>query len=83
MVRDIPHADFVFLSSCHTAVSDEATPHEVIHLVASLQFSGFKNVIGTLWEVDNAVAKYVVEVFYKSMFMDLKDGGVMDCTKAA
>jgi CHAT domain-containing protein len=79
MERDIPHAEFAFLSACHTAVGDEETPDEVIHLAAGLQFSGFKSVIGTLWEVDDAVAKHVVEAFYEYMFRD----GVMDCTKAA
>ncbi|KAG2089821.1 CHAT domain-containing protein [Suillus cothurnatus] len=83
MERDIPHAEFAFLSACHTAVGDEETPDEVIHLAAGLQFSGFKSVIGTLWEVDDAVAKHVVEAFYRYMFRDLEDGGVMDCTKAA
>ncbi|KIK35478.1 hypothetical protein CY34DRAFT_812102 [Suillus luteus UH-Slu-Lm8-n1] len=82
MERDIPHAEFAFLSACHTAVGDEETPDEVIQLAAGLQFSGFKSVIGTLWEVDDAVAKHVVEAFYKNMFKN-KDGGVMDCTKAA
>ncbi|KAG1775489.1 CHAT domain-containing protein [Suillus placidus] len=83
MERDIPHAEFAFLSACHTAVGDEETPDEVIHLAAGLQFSGFKSVIGTLWEVDHSVAQHVVGAFYENMFMDLKDGGVMDCTKAA
>ncbi|KAG1747331.1 CHAT domain-containing protein [Suillus lakei] len=83
MEKDIPHAEFAFLSACHTAVGDEETPDEVIHLAAGLQFSGFKSVIGTLWEVDDAVAKHVVEAFYKNIFKDLEDGGVMDCTKAA
>ncbi|KAG1818644.1 CHAT domain-containing protein [Suillus subaureus] len=73
MEKDIPHAEFAFLSACHTIVGDEETPDEVIHLAAGLQFSVFKSVIGTLWEVDDAVAKHV----------DLEDGGVMDCTKAA
>ncbi|KAG1831154.1 CHAT domain-containing protein [Suillus subalutaceus] len=82
MDRDIPHAEFAFLSACHTAVGDEETPDEVIHLAAGLQFSGFKSVIGTLWEVDDSVAKHVVEAFYKYMF-DMKEDGVMDCTKAA
>ncbi|KAG2360934.1 CHAT domain-containing protein [Suillus spraguei] len=82
MERDVPHAEFAFLSACHTAVGDEETPDEVIHLAAGLQFSGFKSVIGTLWEVNDAVAKHVVEAFYKNMF-DPKYGGVMDCTKAA
>ncbi|KAG1780597.1 CHAT domain-containing protein [Suillus placidus] len=83
MEKDIPYAEFAFLSACHTAAGDEETPDEVIHLAAGLQFSGFKSVIGTLWEVDDAVAKHVVEAFYENMFEDLEDGGVMDCTKAA
>ncbi|KAG1773680.1 CHAT domain-containing protein [Suillus placidus] len=83
MERDIPQAEFAFLSACHTAVGDEKTPDEVIHLAAGLQFSGFKSVVGTLWEVDDAVAQHVVKAFYTNMFEDLKDGGVMDCTKAA
>ncbi|KIK35922.1 hypothetical protein CY34DRAFT_811769 [Suillus luteus UH-Slu-Lm8-n1] len=82
MDKDIPHAEFAFLSACHTAVGDKETPDEVIHLAAGLQFSGFKSVIGTLWEVDDAVAKHVVEAFYKYMFHP-KEDGVMDCTKAA
>ncbi|KAG2038419.1 CHAT domain-containing protein [Suillus americanus] len=83
MEQDIPHAEFVFLSACHTAVGDEKTPDEVIHLAAGLQFSGFKSVIGTLWAVDDAVAKHIVEPFYEKMFDDLEDSGVMDCRKAA
>ncbi|KAG0704892.1 CHAT domain-containing protein [Suillus ampliporus] len=82
MENDVPHAEFAFLSACHTAVGDEETPDEVIHLAAGLQFSGFKSVIGTLWVVDDDVAKHVVEAFYLNMFKDLKDGP-MDCTKAA
>ncbi|KAG1827887.1 CHAT domain-containing protein [Suillus variegatus] len=83
MERHLPQAEFAFLSACHTAVGDEETPDEVIHLAAGIQFSGFKSVVGTLWEVDDSVAKHVVEAFYGYMFGDLKDGGVMDCTKAA
>ncbi|KAG2343054.1 hypothetical protein BDR05DRAFT_990020 [Suillus weaverae] len=80
--KHIPHAEFAFLSACHTAVGDERTPDEVIHLAAGLQFSGFKSVVGTLWEVDDAVAKHVVEAFYTYMFHP-KEVGVMDPTKAA
>ncbi|KAG2341463.1 hypothetical protein BDR05DRAFT_1001580 [Suillus weaverae] len=80
--RDIPHAEFAFLSACHTAVGDEKTPDEVIHLAAGLQFSGFKSVVGTLWEVDDAVAQHVVKAFYTYIFHP-KEVGVMDPTKAA
>ncbi|KAG1762370.1 CHAT domain-containing protein [Suillus occidentalis] len=82
MQRDIPRAEFAFLSACHTAVGDKETPDEVVHLAAGLQFAGFKSVVGTLWEVDDSVAKHVVEAFYKYMFHP-KEEGVMDCTKAA
>ncbi|KAG2115809.1 uncharacterized protein F5147DRAFT_817527 [Suillus discolor] len=58
------------------------TPDEVIHLAVGIQFSGFKSVVGTLWEVHDPVAKHV-EAFYRYIFGDLKDGGVVDCTKAA
>ncbi|KAG1823959.1 CHAT domain-containing protein [Suillus subaureus] len=68
MENDTPHAEFASLSACHTAVGDEETPDEVIHLAAGLQFSGFKSVIGTLWVVDDAVVKHVVEAFYENMF---------------
>ncbi|KAG2339350.1 hypothetical protein BDR05DRAFT_968083 [Suillus weaverae] len=82
MDKHIPHAEFAFLSACHTAVGDEQTPDEVIHLAAGLQFSGFKSVVGTLWEVDDAVAKHIVEAFYTYLFHP-KEVGVMDPTKAA
>ncbi|KAG1719232.1 CHAT domain-containing protein [Suillus lakei] len=83
MENDAPHAEFAFLSACHTAVGDEETPDEVIHLAAGLQFSGFKSVIGTLWVVDDAFAKHVVEAFYERLFKDLEEGDMPDCTKAA
>ncbi|KAG1864407.1 CHAT domain-containing protein [Suillus subluteus] len=83
MEKDFPHAEFTFLSVGNTAVGDKETLDEVIHLAAGLQFSGFKSVIGTLGAVNDAVAKHVVEAFYKNMFGDWKDGGVMDYMKAA
>ncbi|KAG2124896.1 CHAT domain-containing protein [Suillus clintonianus] len=82
MENNSPQAEFAFLSACHTAVGDEETPDEAIHLAAGLQFSGFKSVVGTLWGVNDALAKHVVEAFYEKMFEDLEDG-VLDCTKAA
>ncbi|KAG1803600.1 uncharacterized protein HD556DRAFT_1523604 [Suillus plorans] len=67
--KHLPHAEFAFLLACHTAVGDEETPDEVVRLAAGIQFSGFKNVVGTLWEVDDAVAKHVVEASTSPMLM--------------
>ena len=61
-------SDFAFLSACHTALGDESTPDEVLHLAAGMQFAGFNGVIGTLWKVDDAVAHQVVTRFYTEMF---------------
>ncbi|KAG1845744.1 hypothetical protein C8R48DRAFT_733675 [Suillus tomentosus] len=60
MGKDFPHAEFALLSACHTAVGDEETPDEMIHLAAGIRFPGFKSVVGTLWEVNDAVTKHVV-----------------------
>ena len=62
------NSEFAFLSACHTAVGDESTPDEVLHLAAGMQFAGFNGVIGTLWKVDDAVAHQVVTRFYQEMF---------------
>ncbi|KAG1844401.1 hypothetical protein C8R48DRAFT_559740, partial [Suillus tomentosus] len=55
-----------FLSTCHTAVGDEKTPDEATHLAHGFQFSGFKGVVGALWEVDDTIAKHVTKAFYSS-----------------
>ena len=62
------NSEFAFLSACHTAVGDESTPDEVLHLAAGMQFAGFNGVIGTLWKVDDALAHKVVTRFYGEMF---------------
>ena len=62
------NSDFAFLSACHTALGDESTPDEVLHLAAGMQFAGFNGVIGTLWRVDDSVAHQVVTRFYQEMF---------------
>ncbi|KIJ61308.1 hypothetical protein HYDPIDRAFT_42714 [Hydnomerulius pinastri MD-312] len=61
------NSDFAFLSACHTAVGDKSTPDEVIHLAAGMQFAGFKSVIGTMWKVDDALARHIVRRFYENM----------------
>ncbi|KAH7909698.1 CHAT domain-containing protein [Hygrophoropsis aurantiaca] len=69
---DLEDREFAFLSACHTAVGDQQTPDEVIHLAAGMQFSGFQSVIGTMWAVDDRAARHMVSAFYKNLF----DSGV-------
>ncbi|KAH9024162.1 CHAT domain-containing protein [Lactarius pseudohatsudake] len=46
----LPTAEFAFLSACHTAEATEGSvTDEVLHLVAAVQFCGFRSVVGTMW----------------------------------
>ena len=67
--------EFAFLSACHTAVGDRLAPDEIIHLAAAMQFAGFRSVIGTMWAVDDAMARYMVKAFYECMFGGPGGGG--------
>ncbi|KAG2135791.1 TPR-like protein [Suillus clintonianus] len=85
MIKDIirsnwQNPEFAFLSACHTTVGHEKSPDESIHLAAAMQFAGFRSVIGSMWSVDDEVARQVVSAFYRN----LVDGsGRLDCTRAA
>ncbi|KAG1724957.1 CHAT domain-containing protein [Suillus paluster] len=84
-IKDIVRSDwqnpqFAFLSACHTTVGDKKSPDESIHLAAAMQFSGFRSVIGSMWSVDDEVARQMASAFY----LHLIDGsGRLDCTRAA
>ncbi|KAG1872971.1 CHAT domain-containing protein [Suillus subalutaceus] len=85
MIKDIVRSnwqnpEFAFLSACHTTVGDERSPDESIHLAAAMQFSGFRSVIGSMWSVDDEVARQVVSAFYDKL---VDDSGRLDCTRAA
>ena len=49
MQQSMPNASLAFLSACETAMGDENLPDEVIHLGATLLFTGFHGVVATLW----------------------------------
>ncbi|KAG1824872.1 CHAT domain-containing protein [Suillus subaureus] len=87
MIRDIirsnwQNPEFAFLSACHTTVGDEKSPDESIHLAAAMQFSGFRSVIGSMWSVDDKVARRVVSAFYRNL-IQVNGSGRLDCTHAA
>lgn len=76
---DLSRHEFAFLSGCETAVGDDDTPNEVIHLAAGLQFAGVKSVIWTLWKVKDSTVQRLVEEFYKNFCGD----GKMNSKRAA
>ncbi|KAG1896758.1 CHAT domain-containing protein [Suillus fuscotomentosus] len=85
MIKDIirsnwQNSQFAFLSACHTTVGDEKSPDESIHLAAAMQFCGFRSVIGSMWSVEDEVARQIVSAFYGNLIDDSKR---LDCTRAA
>ena len=60
-------AEAAFLSSCSAAAGGQHNPGEAMHLAASMLFSGFRSVVGTLWEVDDHDAMTVAYRFYEHL----------------
>ncbi|KAG2043307.1 hypothetical protein BDR03DRAFT_851481, partial [Suillus americanus] len=57
---------FAFLSACHTMVGDQSSPDEPIHLAAGMQFPKFRNVIGSMWPVDDDIAGQIASLSYEN-----------------
>jgi CHAT domain-containing protein len=63
---DLEEAEFAFLPSCRTAVSDFELLDEAIHLSAALHFAGYRHVVATLWSVYDQFATYIADHVYNS-----------------
>ncbi|KAH9994307.1 CHAT domain-containing protein [Russula compacta] len=65
----LPTAEFAFLSACHTAeITEESIADEGLHLAAAVQYSGFRSVVGTMWEMADDDGPDLAENFYRSVF---------------
>ncbi|KAI0166690.1 CHAT domain-containing protein [Hypoxylon sp. FL1284] len=63
-----------YLSACGTGHNrDDDTIDENIHLMGAFQLGGFKNVIGTLWDVDDELCVEMARLFYG--YLDYNGGG--------
>ncbi|MFG3350993.1 CHAT domain-containing protein [Streptomyces sp. NPDC048001] len=61
-------ASLAYLSACRTTFTGEPTlVDEAIHLTSGFQLAGFHHVVGTLWEIDDAVACRVADGFYGAL----------------
>ena len=62
-------AELAVLSACHTAEQTQGSAtEEVLHLAAAMQFSGFRSVVGTMWQVQDEDGPTFAEHFYGAMF---------------
>ena len=71
----LPEADFAFLSACHTAeLTEDSIADEGIHLTAAMQYSGFRSVVGTMWELLDIDGEDIAKNFYKGVFSGKNQG---------
>ena len=64
-------AEFVFLSVCHaTEWTDEQAPEEALHLIAAIQYCGFRSAVGTLWAMADTDRQDLSKHFYGHMFSE-------------
>ncbi|EJC99246.1 uncharacterized protein FOMMEDRAFT_160846 [Fomitiporia mediterranea MF3/22] len=66
--NEFPNAGFAFLSACHSAeLFHSGAYDEAHHLSAAMQFSGFRSVIGTMWELYDEDGPLFSRVVYEYM----------------
>ncbi len=71
----LPAAELAFLSACHTAeLTEESVADEGLHLVAAVQYCGFRSVVGTMWAMANTDGRDLARYFYKSMLSGKQTG---------
>ena len=71
----LPTAEFAFLSACHTAeLTEGSIADEGLHLVAAVQYCGFRSVVGTMWAMADEDGGDLAEHFYNSMFSSDEPG---------
>ncbi|MFC6082637.1 CHAT domain-containing protein [Sphaerisporangium aureirubrum] len=59
--------EFAFLSACKTATGGTALPDEAITITAALHYTGYRQVIGTLWSVHDRLAVVVADSVYQRL----------------
>ncbi|MFE9687146.1 CHAT domain-containing protein [Streptomyces sp. NPDC006285] len=61
---DLPDAELAFLSACETTQGSALLPDESTHFGAALTVAGYRDVVGTLWRVNDQIAVRATRGFY-------------------
>jgi CHAT domain-containing protein len=70
--KDLPDAEFAFLSACQTATGDSKLSEEAIHISAGMLLAGYRGVVGTMWSIPDDHTPDLVEDFYKRILVEDK-----------
>ena len=64
----LDQARLAYLSACRTAFNPSTDlADEAIHLTTAFQLAGYPHVVGTFWEIDDALAVRVADTFYTAL----------------
>lgn len=76
--KEVPQAEFAFLSACHSAGGSRDMPDEHFHPAASMMLAGFSSVVATMWALDDSVGPEVAGAFYREMLGRKEPKGAAD-----
>ncbi|KAJ7715093.1 CHAT domain-containing protein [Mycena maculata] len=78
----LPHAEFIFLAACQTAMGDAELVNESFHLGGGFIAAGFRGAIGTLWSMNDQDGPVVAETVYSHIFRDGQQPQASDAAEA-
>jgi CHAT domain-containing protein len=67
MAAAVPAGELAVLSACQTAAGDRALTQEAMHLAAGMLSVGYRNVIGTMWSIDDRDAPIIAAKLYSEL----------------
>ncbi|KDR71638.1 hypothetical protein GALMADRAFT_795012 [Galerina marginata CBS 339.88] len=62
--KNLPNADFAFLSACQTSAGSRVLSEEAVHLAGGMLAAGYQGVVATMWSIKDWYAPKVAENFY-------------------
>ncbi|MFJ4897765.1 CHAT domain-containing protein [Streptomyces sp. NPDC088727] len=74
--------ELAYLSSCDTARTAPRHADEAIHLASAFQLAGYRQVIATLWRVEDEVSSVFAENVYASLAQAVRSGAPVDAAAA-
>lgn len=80
---DLGHPELAYLSSCETARTAPRHADEAIHLATAFQLAGYRQVVATLWPVQDAVGSVFAERVYTELADAARAGAPVEAAAAA